>query len=557
MARAVSADRRADVLAGLSIAGLLLPEAVAYAGIAGLPPQAGLVGLLAGALCYGLIGRSPVAIVAATSSSAAVLGAATLSIAGSDAATRVLLAAGLVLLTGATFILAAVMRLGSISAFVSRPVLRGFAFGLALTITIRQLAKMSGAHPTASDLLHFTQQWLVAWPHWSPAGLAFGLAALVLLVAFRRWPLLPGPLLVIAIGIIADQRLGLSADAVPLVGPIRLLVGWPGLPDLPHGAWLHLAELAFAIALLLFAESWGAIRGNVRSSDTPPVPDRELWALGAANLVSGLFHGTPVGAGYSATSANAAAGAASRTAASIAAAAVLLLCVVALPWVELTPEPVLAAIVIAALRHALDPAAFAPYFRWRRDRVAAVAAALAVVLLGIVDGLLAGVAVSLLMTLRDLSTPRISELGRIGDGHDFLSLAAHPDARPIPELIVLRPEAPLFFGNAERMLADARRRIGAMPLRAAVLSLEETYDLDASALEALGEFSAAVQARGISLVLARLKDPVLALLLVSGLPSIRATLLEAGSVDDAVRRALGASSGQSVTADREATSTSR
>ncbi len=532
----------ADLVAGVSMAGLLLPEAVAYSGIAGLPPQAGVFGLFAGLLVYGLIGRSRFAIVSATSSSAAVLGAATLSISGVDPVLRAALAAGLVLATGMAFLLAGVARLGAICSFIAKPVLRGFAFGLALTIVLRQLPKMTATHDLIGALPVFAYQWLAALSHWNWSGLALGLGALAALKGLARFRKLPGALSVIAAGIAVSQWADLSAQGVDRVGPIALSLAIPGLPDLSQGQWLRLGELSLAMLLLLFAESYGAIRSMALKHGDPTTPDRDLLALGGANLLSGLFHGMPVGAGFSATSANEAAGAKSRLAAWIAAAVVLVLLIALLPFIELTPEPVLAAVVIHAVSHSLGWGSFEPYFRWRRDRVLVVAAALAVVLLGVLDGLLAGIAISLVMTLRGLSQPLVSELGRIGDGHDFLSCSAHPAATRIPGLLILRPEAPLFFGNVEHVLGEITTRMESARPHGLVLSLEETPDLDGTSIEALMEFSTDQSRAGVRMVLARLKDPVLAILEAAGVNS-PSTMLEAGSVDDAVKRLRAALNG--------------
>jgi MFS superfamily sulfate permease-like transporter len=541
-------DWPADLVAGVSMAGLLLPEAVAYSSIAGVPPQAGVLGLFAGLLVYRLIGKSRFAIVSATSSSAAVLGAATLSIAGPDAALRVALAAGLVLATGVAFMLAGAARLGSICNFISKPVLRGFSFGLAIAIVAKQLPKMTGTHPQASALPAFAYQLFSALPHWNWIGAAFGLAALLALKTLSRFRKVPVALFVIAAGIALGQWLDIQSRGVDLVGPIKLSLAMPALPDLSRGHWLSLGELSLALVLLLFAESYGAIRSMALKHGDSMSPNRDLLALGGANLLSGLFHGMPVGAGYSATSANEAAGAMSGNAAWVAAAVVLLLVACFLPMIELTPEPVLAAVVIHAVSHTLTLGVFRPYFQWRRDRVVVVAAALAVVVLGVLDGLLAGIAISLAMTLRGLSEPRISELGRLGEGHDFLSCDAHPNVRRIDDLLVLRPEAPLFFANVERMLTDVRERIVAARPRGLVLSLEETPDLDGTSIEALTDFAAEQARSGVTLVLARLKDPVLALLEAS-LGVTTNTLLESGSVDDAVARLLPTHPGKDSQAD--------
>ena len=319
---------------------------------------------------------------------------------------------------------------------------------------------------------------------------------------------------------------------VAAVGRIDLAVAMPSLPALSQGQWVSVAELSLALVLLVFAESYGAIRTMANRHGDTVDPNRDLLALGASNLLSALIHGLPVGAGFSATAANEAAGATSAKSAWIAGAVVLALVALCLPWIELTPEPVLAAVVIHAVSHTLSLSAFRPYFAWRRDRFVVVAAALAVVALGVLNGLLTGIAISLAMTLRGLSEPRMSELGRHRGGHDYLGLQ-HEGVVRVAGVLILRPEAPLFFANVERMLAEMRARIAAAAPRAFVLSLEETPDLDGTTIEALTAFAAEQGAAGRATVIARLKDPVMALL-ESTMAAQPATRLEAGSVDDAV-----------------------
>jgi MFS superfamily sulfate permease-like transporter len=524
---------RADLVAGVAMAGLLLPEAVAYSGIAGMPPQAGVIGLFVGLIVYGLIGKSRFAIVSATSSSAAVLGAATLSVAGTDSALRATMATALVLTTGLAFLLAGAFSLGSICSFISKPVLRGFSFGLALSIVIKQLPEMVSIHPTSASLLPFAYELASFARHWNWVGLTLGLVALVLLKLMERFPTLPGALLVIFGGIALTEWLDLAQLGVGLVGPISLKLEVPNVPHLPRADWLGVGELSLALLLLLFAESYGAIRTAALLHGDDITPNRDLWAIGAANVLSGLFHGTPLGAGFSATSANEAAGATSRRSAWAAALVVALLVGTLLQLIELTPKAVLAAVVINAVSRSLTLRLFKPYFGWRRDRVVVVAAALAVVFLGVMDGLLAGIAISLAMTLRGLSEPRISELGRKGGGHDFLNRAVHPEACPISGLLLLRPEAPLFFANIERVLSEVRKRVADAKPRALVLSLEETPDLDGTTIEALSEFAALQARNGIALALVRLKDPVFGLL-QTAVAASSGTVLVTGSVDDAV-----------------------
>jgi MFS superfamily sulfate permease-like transporter len=533
-------NRWQDVLAGLSIAGLLLPEAVAYSTIAALAPQAGVIALFAGLLCYGVFGTSRFAIVSATSSSAAVLAAATATLANGDTQLRSTLAVGLVLVTGGLFLLAGLFRLGSVTAFIAKPVLRGFAFGLALTIILKQVASVVGVHLTDANLVRFAPQLLEQLPQWNWPAAAVAAVALVLLGLFSRFPRLPGGLLVVVIGIVAGQWLNLPAYGVKMIGMIDLSLEVPNLPVLPFADWLRLGEVGFALVMILYAESYGSISAYALKHGDRVTSNRDLLALGASNLLSGLFHGMPAGAGYSATSANEAAGATSRWAGAVAALVVLIIVLTVLPWIALTPEPILAAIVMHALGRGLSLQPLGRYFIWRRDRLLVICAVSAVLLLGVLDGLLVSVAISVLLMLKQMSAADIQVLGRIDGGHDFVDVQRHPIAQTEPGVMIIRPSEALFFANVERILGAALRlvRHAEVPVHTVILSLEETPDLDGTSIEAMQEFFLRVHQEGKRLILARLKHEALTVLDV--LPEVLANgvILSGLSVDGAVQKAL-------------------
>lgn len=526
----------ADLVAGVSIAGLLLPEAVAYSGIAGLPPQAGVIALFAGLLVYGIFGSSRFAIVSATSSSAAVLFAATTSMPGIDTATRLAMGAAIVALAGVFFVIAGIAKLGAVSSLIAKPVLRGFALGLALTIVVKQLPKVLSVQPAHSDFFRLIGGLAGEWRHWNLAGAAMALAALLLLRGLSRWRAVPAALLVIVAGILLDVSGLCHAWGVAAVGPISLDFSHPGVPQLDRAQWQNLGGLAFAMALILYAESYGSIRTFAMRHGDNVSANRDLLALGGANMLSALFQGMPVGAGYSATSANESAGAQSRAAGIVAGLVVGVAVFTLLPWIAHTPEPLLAAIVINAVSHSLNPSALRPYFHWRRDRLVALVAVAAVLVLGVLDGLLAAIGVSLLLLLRGFSRTTVSWLGRLGQSHDYVDTARHPEAVVPPGVLIARPEVPLFFGNADAVFASIRARIDATPgLRRMVLSLEESPDLDATSIEALCDFAAYVRVRGLRLSLARVKDDVRDLLAKVNSPDLHADVYAPWSVDDAVQ----------------------
>lgn len=523
----------ADLIGGISLAGLMIPEAIAYSAIAGLPASFGLVAAIIGPIAYAIIGRSRLAVVTATSGAAALLAAA-ISNAGIPDVSRSDCALALTLLISLFFLLGAALRLASLTSFVSRAVLHGFGLGLAITITIRQLPNLLGLRVGGGTPLEILGSIIAELRdiHW-PSALLGGLALLFVGVSRRLKVPAAGLALtlaaILAMHFMPEGRFGIAA-----AGPVGLGFSAPHLPRLAVRDWARLAQLAFPIALVVLAESWATIRSLAASRGESVSAEREITALGLANLASALFRGLPVGAGFSIGNANEQAGTATRAGAAFAAIATGVVAVAGAGWVALIPEPVLAAIVVSALAHALSPKPIYSLFRLDRDQWVAVAAALGVLLLGIVNGLLLAVALSVLGLLRRLAYPSLSELGRTGT-HDFVDCSTHPEAMPIAGMLVVRPNAPLFFGNAETILFDIGRRARQEGVGTIVLSLEETDDLDSSTLEALLEFRQAMAAQGRSLILARVHDRVRTILDRGGLSD----LAGAGtfSVDDAVSMA--------------------
>jgi MFS superfamily sulfate permease-like transporter len=525
---------RNDLVAGVSVAGLMLPEAVAYAGIAGLAPGRAVLAAIAGSLVYALVGRSRFAIVSPTSSSAAILAAALAAMPG-GAAAQGLLATLAVAMAGALFLIAGALRLGGLTGFIARPVLRGFAFGLAITIILRQLPTLAGMSVSAPDIFRLAWRLLATIPQWHPASVATGLVALAALLALRRIPAVPGAFLVLALGIAASAALDLTAHGVAVVGTMDIKPDWPTLPHLSFATLSQLGQMVVPLVLILFAESWGTMRALALRHDDTIAPDRELGALGLANLAAALVQGMPVGAGFSAGSANEAAGATSRMAAIVAAVGLAALVLVATPLIALLPQPVLAAVVIAALTHALDPAPLTRLWRLNRDQYVAVGAALGVLLFGVLDGMLIAIALSIAALVRKMAAPHLVELGRLDGGHDFVDVARHPDAARIPGVAIWRPAEPLFFANAERVLGEVEARLHAAPgAHALVLSLEESFDIDSTALDALTEFAQRIAKAGLRLRLARVHDHVRDLLTRAGADALASA--SSYSVADAVAK---------------------
>ena len=407
-------------------------------------------------------------------------------------------------------------RQGQLSAFVSRPVLRGFAFALAITIVIRQLPDALGfalPHQAGSGPLHVLMFAAGHVQAWHSASIAVALAAASLIAGLKRWPQLPASMLVIVLAIIAAHWLDLKALGVEEVGAFERPAFKPGWPDLPLAEWLRVGEVAFGLVVLVFAESWGSMRTMALAHGDTLDANRELMVLGACNVGAALLQGSAVGAGFSATSANTAAGASSRWAGVAALVVIAAALAYALPALHLLPRPVLAVAVIAALWHGLSARPLLAVWRMNRDRVLVVGAVAAVLLFGVMHGMLVAIALSLLAALRRFSQPVVHELGELGTSRNFVTLNGPAGAAAVPGLLILRPEEPLFFASAERVVTDVMERVrGRDGVKAVILSLEESADLDSTAVECLLELNQRLRDSGRSLVLARVKDPVRELL---------------------------------------------
>lgn len=528
-----------DVVAGVSIAGLLLPQALAYSNIGNFPEQTGVIALFAGLLCYGLLGSSRFAVVSTTSSAVLVLAAASTSVAGNNPALRLAMAGALVIATGVIFFLAAIFRMGNITDFIARPVLRGFTFGLAIVIIIKQVGSVVGIQSEHDDVIYFLIDLISQFKSWDVHCVLIASITVFCLFIFGKVKNVPGGMIVIVLGILTSIFVNLQELGVPLVGRVSMQTMQFKVPNLSLQEWTNLFQLSFAMVFILYAESYGSIRSFAVKHGDAIQPNRDLFALGVANLVSGLFQGLPVGAGYSATAANESSGAKTRMSGIFAMIITLFVLITAVSYIELIPKPVLAGIVIYTMLTLLKPSTFKIYFSWKKERLLAVASVLSVLFLGVLHGLLIAISISIVMMLKQISTSTISELGRLGQSHDFVSMVAFPEAKPVSGILILRPDQGLFFANTERVLQQARQVLQSLnePVHTIILSLELTDDLDTTSLEALQNFFIFVEEQNHTLILARLKEAVYSVLQLSlgkAFPNITMSRL---SVERAVRLA--------------------
>ena len=474
-----------------------------------------LLAALGGLLAYPIIGRSRFAIVSPTSASAAVLAAALTSLGAVSPTSRTTLLFAIVACVGLLFLGAGLLRLGFAVAFVSRPVLRGFAFGLAVSIVLRQFFGVTGIQVSAGSVLTQLAHILGHVRAWNLLALLTGLASLAALRLFQRYIRIPAALGVLVIAALLSAWIDFHAAGVPVIGNIALQFAAPTLPRLDVRGWFGVASASFPLALVIFVESWGTCRTLALRHGDSLDPNRELVAIGLANLVNAGVGGQPVGAGFSASSANETAGATERSAGVIAALVLTALALCGLPLIARVPTPVLAAVVVGALFHALDPRPLLRLWSIDRDQYVALVAALGVLVLGALYGMLLAIGLSVLAIVRRLADPSLDRLGRLPDTSNYVDVARHPEAITDCEILVVRPRQPLFFANAERIMTSVEA-MATPGVGMIVVSLELSDDLDSTSLEALSESATRLNARGRRLQLGRVKDPVRELMAGAG-----------------------------------------
>jgi sulfate permease, SulP family len=503
---------RADVIAGIALAGLLVPEGMAYAGIAGVPPQMGLYAAMAGMFTYALFGTSRQLTVTSTSSSAAMLAALVAPIAVGDSTRYVVLASGAAIAAGIIFLVGGLLKLGAVSEFISKPVLKGFVFGLALTIMVKQAHKLTGISAGQGNFFDLVWHVITSVREanlWACAVGAIAIAVMFLLGAFA--PRVPSALVVLVSGVLSVSWVGLKEHDVEVVGLIQ-----GGMPSvrLPRIGEDQLADVfvgAIGIVLVLTAESLAASRTFAAKHKYEINPNQELCAMGASNIASGLFGGIIVGGGMSGTAANDSGGARTQLSTITSSLFVGLTLAYLLPLIRNLPEAVLGAIVVHAVAHLADVGTLKYYAKLRSGSLwGALIALLGVLQMGILKGLIFAVALTLVDVMRRLSAPQDSVLGRLAGSVNFVDVARHPDAEQIPHLLIFRPNGMLFFANANRIRNHLREltKQSDRSLHVVLINLEASPEIDVTSLEMLEQLRSELKEAGIVLYFARVADRV-------------------------------------------------
>jgi SulP family sulfate permease len=503
---------RRDLLAGVTVAALAIPSAMAYAELAGLPAVAGLYALLLPTVAYAFLGSSRQLIVGPEGSLSALVAAAVLALATAGSAEALELAGAMALLVAACFLIARVFRLGWLADYLSRPVLVGYIHGVAVVLIVGQLGKLTGIDVDASDPVPQLAEIVREIGNVSAATFAVGAAALALLLTARYvTPRLPAALVVVIAAIVASKALGLDEHGVAVVGDIPA-----GLPDLrvPSPPWEDVVTLAPAAAglfLVSFADEVLTARSFAGRHGQHIRVDQELLAMGVASAAAGVTQGLPVGASGSRTAVNDSMGARSQIAGLLAAGAILLVLLFLTAPIAYLPKAVLGAVIITAAIGLIEPAV------WRElantDKVeltiAAVTAA-GVIITGVLEAILFAVGLSMADVVRRSARPHDAVLGWVDSLGRWADVARHDDAKVTPGVVVYRLDDRLFFANASYVKGRVQEALRGAPTvtTALVLDAEAMTHIDSAGLQALEDLAGMLEDDGIALHFARAKHPI-------------------------------------------------
>ena len=504
-----------DIVAGVVLTTLLVPQGMAYAELAGLPPITGLYTSIMCLLGYAAFGPSRILVLGPDSSLGPMIAATILPLiaAKGDAKRAVALASLLAIMVAAIMIVAAVAKLGFIADLISKPTMIGYLNGLALTILVGQLPKLFGFKIDAEGLIGEFTEFVrgLANGEAVAAAAVVGIAGIVLILVLQRWlPKVPAVLIMVVLAIAATSVFSLADHGVSLVGVLP-----KGFPPLTVPS-VHLADLAplfagaLGIALVSLADTISTASAFAERTGQEVDGNGEMVGIGAANLAAGLFQGFPVSTSGSRTAVAERSGAKTQLTGVTGAVLITLMIVLVPGLFRNLPNPALAAVVITAALSLTDIPGTVRLWRQRKmEFLLSIAAFLGVALLGVLPGIATAVGLSILNVFRRAWWPYDTVLGRVEGLAGYHDIRSYPDASQLPGLVIYRFDAPLFFANAKTFRDMVMRLAGAEPApRWIVIAAEPVTDVDTTASDVLEDLDETLNAQGISLVFAELKDPV-------------------------------------------------
>ncbi len=532
---------KGDLIAGLTVWAVLVPEALAYATIAGVSPVVGLYAAPPALVLYAAFGSSRHLVTGPMSATAALSAAAVADVVAPSDDAFIVMTAALAIVTGLIAVVAGLARLGFLANFISEPVLKGFIIGLALTIIVGQLPALVGVGKGEGNFFEKLWDWITSLGDAQGLTVVVGVGSLALVLVLRRVaPVVPASLVAVIAGIVAVQLGDLDQHGVEIVGSISSGLPSFGAPDVGWSDYADLLAAAVGVMLVGFAEGLGAAKTYAARAHYEVDANRELLGLGAANLGSGLAAGMVVNGSLSKTAVNGSAGAKSQVSGLVAAVVTVLTLLFLTGLFEDLPEATLAAVVIAAVIELVDLPALVQLWRLatkhleriygvaaRPDLIAAVAAMLGVLIFDTLPGLVIGIGVSLMLLLYRSSRPNVAVLGRIpGEPGRYGDIARHPENEVPPGVAILRVESGLFFANSDTVRDRVMDAAAADGVHAVVIDAEAIPFVDVTAARMIIALRGDLERRGVSLHVAH------------DLGQVRDVLRAAGDMQDAVHASL-------------------
>jgi high affinity sulfate transporter 1 len=515
---------RPDAIAAVVVWAVLIPQAIAYASLAGLPPEAGLYAAAAGLLVYAVLGTVR-QLTVGPGSTIAVMVAATVAPLAGTTGDYVGLSAALAMLVGAILVGAGFARLAFLADFFAKPILVGFVAGLALIIAVGQAPKLFGVEGGAGNFFERLWDLMIALPDTNPETLAIGAVSIVMLVGLNRLvPAAPSALITVVAAIALVSILNLEEEGVAVVGDIPTGLPTPNLPSVGLGNLWRLLPGAAGVAVVAFAESNATARTLTAKHKYEVDPNQDLIALGGANLGAGLLQGFAVDASLS-RSATADAAGVKTQASNLLALALVLITIVALSSLfQNLPDAALAALIIVSVAGLVDVSELRRLYGLdKADFMLAVISLSGVLLLGILEGLGLAVLAGLIALVRRGQRPNTAVLGRVTGEEDedygFRDVERHPRAETFPGLVIFRFQAELFFANANYFRDQIREAIDAAesPVRAVLVDAGAISHIDTTGTDMLTDFVSELAESDMELLLARVKGPTRDILRRSGL----------------------------------------
>ena len=512
---------RSDLLAGISVAAVALPIAMAYAHLAGVPPVYGLYASLLPLVAYALLGSSRQLIIAPDAATCAIVASVVAPLAGRDVVRYVSLSAALAIVCGIYCIAAGLAGLGFLTNFLSRPILTGYLNGIAIWIITGQLGGLFGfqMEPTGFFRLVWQFFWKLGETHWPT--LAVGLTTLALLLLLRQFaPKVPGPLAAMLLGIVCSEVFGFSKYGIKLLGVIP--AGLPALtvPAISASDWSHVAVGAAGLALISYTSAMVTARGFAAKNHYEIDPNREFIALGVADIGSGILQGFAVSGADSRTAMNDSAGGKTQVTGLVASAMLALTLLFFTGMLKSLPMAVLAAVLVMAAVGLFDVRGLVTLFRVSpQEFLVCIITLLGVITVGVMQGVVVAIAVAGVLMVARNSRPHTAVLGRIPGTNVFLDIATHPEAETFPGLFIYRLDATLVFFNADHFRECARTAVRQAPgpIRYFLLDAETIPYVDITGAASLNELCDNLKDEGIALAVAEAKAPVRTMLDKTGL----------------------------------------